>query len=394
MRLKTFTAPDMNRAMLMIRETMGDDAVIISTARDGGGKGVSVTAAVDEEFASAQAQTEWNDAALEQEMEDAAPDYAAEYPAGGLGQYLAATAATKKQIRAPLKQPAAEPPRRAAHKQPLMSHEAILQNRDLAFLLNELEQLLNFHSVPPELVEKMMRAARHLEVRYARSQEGVQDALADLLERLYDFAPLQMDGTAQQKAPRVMLVGPPGTGKTLAVAKIAANLVADGLPIHVITIDNKRAGSVEQLRAFTHIMGIEAEVADTRNELRQLLRAYPADVPVVIDAFGTNPYSFDELKELTDFANLHDVEPVLVLAAGGDAQEAADVARAFAFLGIKRLLITRTDTARRMGALLSAADASGLALCDMTTNPQVAGGFMPFDAATLSDVLMQHKKDH
>ena len=49
MRLRTFTAPDMNRAMVMVREALGDDAVIISTSRDANSKAVSVTAAIEEE---------------------------------------------------------------------------------------------------------------------------------------------------------------------------------------------------------------------------------------------------------------------------------------------------------------------------------------------------------
>lgn len=378
----------MQRAMVMIRETMGDDAVIIATTRENGGKSVSVTAALDEGFAPQDDEATYA-AEIDEDYEGDAP-----LPAGGLSQYLAATARSKKVAQSATPSRTAQTETGTGIKQPLMSHDAILKNRDLAYLLHEIEQILNFHSLPSPLVEKMLRAAKHLDPNFARMDGGVQAALCDLLASLYHFSPLQLDDMPRGKARRVMLVGPPGTGKTLAVAKIAADLVADGLPIHVITIDNKRAGSVEQLRAFTHIMGLETEVAGSRAELRQLLRECPIEEPVIIDSFGTNPYSFDELKELTDFANLHDIEPVLVLSAGGDAQEAADIAQSFGFLGIKRLLFTRTDTARRLGALLCAADTCGLALCDMTTSPQVAGGLSAFSAESLSHVLMQHKQDH
>ena len=85
---------------------------------------------------------------------------------------------------------------------------------------------------------------------------------------------------------------------------------------------------------------------------------------------------------------------VLVLSAGGDPSEAAEITRAFSFLGIKRLLASRLDTARHYGALLAAADANDLALCQMTDSPQVAGGLRSLHAATLADLLMEYKYDH
>jgi flagellar biosynthesis protein FlhF len=49
MRLKSFTAPTMKEAMTMIRETLGEDAILLSTREENGGKSVRVTAAVDKD---------------------------------------------------------------------------------------------------------------------------------------------------------------------------------------------------------------------------------------------------------------------------------------------------------------------------------------------------------
>lgn len=397
MRLRTFTAPDMNRAMLLIRETMGDDAVIISTARDPDGRHVSVTAALEEEIAAENSAAAYNEWPAEEQEQTEIPDFGG----SGLGNYLAAAAQAKGRQKPAAKAKASAEEQHAPYaykvetgtggKQPLMSHDALLKNRELAYFLNELEQLLHFHSVPLSLTEKMMRAARHLDVPFESSPRGVAHALTELLSRLFRFAPFALDEKRADE--RLMLIGPSGVGKTLAAAKFTAHRVADRLPVQVLTIDNKRAGGVEQLQAFTAIMGTEVAVATSRSELRHCLKTSLQGVPMVIDSFGTNPYSFKELKELTDFANLHAVEPVLVLAAGTDTQEVCDIVKAFGFLNVKRLLVTRVDCTRRLGAALAAADAGELAFGGITTSAQVAGGLQALTAAGLAQKLMQYKFD-
>ena len=49
MRLKSFSAGTMKEAMQMIRETLGEDAIIVATREENGGKTVRVTAAVDKD---------------------------------------------------------------------------------------------------------------------------------------------------------------------------------------------------------------------------------------------------------------------------------------------------------------------------------------------------------
>lgn len=50
MRLKSFTANTMKDALNMIRESLGEDAIIVATREENGGKTVRVTAAIDEAF--------------------------------------------------------------------------------------------------------------------------------------------------------------------------------------------------------------------------------------------------------------------------------------------------------------------------------------------------------
>lgn len=360
MRLRTFTAPDMSKAMLLIRETLGDEAVIISTARDASGRSVSVTAALEDVLDEEEALQEILETEPTPDLED--------------------------EEESVVLQSSAE---KVLSKPPLMSRDAIFQNRSLAYHLHEIEKTLQFHGTPAGLIDKILRVARHLELTAPNTPEGIEAALTEVLSHIYNFAPLTLESTPD----RIMLVGAPGVGKTTAIAKLAAHLVADKLPIQVITIDNKKAGSVEQLRAFTSIMGVRSEVAGSRTELRQALKATSESRPVVIDSFGVNPYAYAELKELAEFANVRPIEPLLVMAAGTDATEAADIARAFSFMGTKRMLVSKVDASRRLGAMLTAAEAADLALCSFTHSSQVAGGLQELNAVQLSQMLLAYRHD-
>ena len=53
MLLRTFTAPTMAEAMRLVRDSLGDDAVILGTRQAGRGGGVGVTAAPDDGHAAA-----------------------------------------------------------------------------------------------------------------------------------------------------------------------------------------------------------------------------------------------------------------------------------------------------------------------------------------------------
>ena len=48
MRLRTFTAPDIPSAMDMVREELGENAIILATDAKAGNKNITVTAAVEE----------------------------------------------------------------------------------------------------------------------------------------------------------------------------------------------------------------------------------------------------------------------------------------------------------------------------------------------------------
>lgn len=210
-------------------------------------------------------------------------------------------------------------------------------------------------------------------------------ALADALSSRFSFADLD-DGQRP-----LMLVGPPGAGKTTSVAKLAARAALAGAPAAFVTTDTVRAGAVAQLEAFAAVLRQPLHSAESPEELRSAVldaRGSGRRRRVLIDTPGANPFNAAEMADLRRFLRVCDVEPILVLPAGGDAGDAAEIAAAFAACGCRKMIATRIDGARRFGSLLAAASA-GLAFTEASLTPSVAQGLRPMSAAALARLLAE-----
>lgn len=217
---------------------------------------------------------------------------------------------------------------------------------------------------------------------------GLADRLGGPLEaalgRALQFGALNLDAEIPQP---LMLTGPPGAGKTLTVARLATRLVMAGSAPLVITADGQRAGAAEQLAAFTRLLGLTLIVASHPATLaRALLRRQPG-CPVLIDAPGADPFDTAQQDDVAGLAATAGARTALVLPAGGDPSESADLAEGFARAGATLLIATRLDLARRVGGILAAAEAGKLTMVEAGIGPGAADGLTPMTPQLLADRL-------
>ncbi len=352
MRLRTFTAEDMQLAMHMVREALGEEAIIISTRQVSSAGEVEVTAASDD------------DTSLEDSRND--------------------TSETNAWFTTLLGREGGQEREAAAFASPYAARESAVPARTQA----RIEQLLYHHGFSSPLIDYLMERLGEMNAGDASPYKHHADImhrwLCALLTAAFPFAPLAI----REDSFRHILIGTPGAGKTLTTAKIAAACVKAGRPVHVITTDNKRAGGVEQLAAITDILGVELLVAESRASLKAILSDIPLAETVIVDSAGANPYDFYELKALAEYAGLIELDPVLVYPSGSDPQEAEEVARAFSFIGVEKMIVTRTDTARRFGSIFNAAHAGGLKFANITGSEKILGTFDPCSSEGLARLLM------
>ncbi len=306
----------MSEAMRQVRDTLGDDAIIVNTREEAGGW-VKITAAAEQESRS----------------------------------------------------PAEAPITPAARKEAESAEEA----------LDAVTEAMLRHRVPAATGEKIISAAA--------SQPG-RDARKMLAAALKKVFPFDAEPTPVKKHRPIVLVGPPGAGKTLMTAKLAARAVLGGHKPAVITTDIARAGGIEQLSAFLNILSLPLHCAEDAKSLKTALGKIKGATQTIIDTGGLNPFDPHEMKTLARLLNTEEMDAALVLPAGTDAEESAEIAMTFAVLGVRRLIPTRLDFSRHIGGILSAADRARMSFGEGSHTPQVADGILHLTPETMAALLL------
>lgn len=378
MLVKTFSAKTTTELMEIIRLEMGDDAIILSTTEQE--DGIYITAGIEDDKYNDHLNNKDNSFTDEDYQEENSEDsYDDELQVLVRKLHSTSSSNSHNETLKSEKKHNLKTKRKAT-----IIHN--YDNQDAPFIQkqkNIREKLLSmfeYHNIPPWLSGHLLSELDLI------SPSSAEEALRDILRIHFSFAPFDF---LNNNFP-VMLVGATGVGKTVSVAKIATEAVLNQIPVSVISTDLSKAGGIEQLSAFTEILQIELLTAQNTKELKEMVANCPSDSSIIIDSAGANPYEqsdIDALKEMTEAIN---AEPIFCFAAGVDALEVNDVLERFYSLGIERLLITRIDAAKRLGALIEIlANFDDLALSYISDSPNVSSGLQAASPETLARILIK-----
>ena len=159
------------------------------------------------------------------------------------------------------------------------------------------------------------------------------------------------------------LVGPTGVGKTTTTAKLAARCVLRHGPskVALITTDSYRIGAHEQLRIYGRILGVSVHLVKDALELQQTLDELQHKHMVLIDTMGMSQR--DKLvPELTDMLAGCDVQRLLLLSSTSRGDTLDDVVRAYAGGNLVGCILTKIDEAASLAAALDVIMRHGLRL--------------------------------
>ena len=274
MKVRTFHVKSMHEAIRSIKDTLGPDAVILSTKRvrswdNGfgllGGSALEVMAAIeDDDAVPAAAPLLGEDDGL-RTTESHPPSLPAEESRFQKTLQGAMETRTEGPNKAP-RSSLTKPREIRTTTGPLRGH-GDAQGSPFQSFQRVYEDLLA-QGVEHATAEGCLRELQATLVEPGSSQRNssLQLLRTVLLNRITTAGPLLSTAGEQKIA---LFVGPTGVGKTSTIAKLATHYgIVEQRSVALITMDTYRPAAVEHLRMYAEVLGIELSVAGSCEEAR------------------------------------------------------------------------------------------------------------------------------
>lgn len=384
MRIKRFEASDTHSAMAMVKEELGEDAIILSTrnlpgrsASSRGGPRIEVVAAMEYD-----PEPEITLPPPESPGTEERRPKAVGYGYHSVRQAPAQEAprpATPKQARPrpdfdcrlSAELSARTLPKEKTGKAAQVHFEANdLRLRFANFLRRQYcakEELENRDSAHPPR-EAAQKSARPDPKQVAKWRDKIIDQL--------QITPLRI---GISKAPTVVaLIGPTGVGKTTTAAKIAAwYSIHEGMRVALLSMDCYRIGATDQLRTYAKIMRLPCEIALRKKDLQAALVRHQDKDLIIIDTAGKSPYDPNHIRELSEWFSLKNgIEPYLVLSATSKKEDLQQILSTYEPLRVKGLILSKLDETRAYASLCQLLAGAALPISCLCTGQRVPEDFL------------------
>lgn len=229
--------------------------------------------------------------------------------------------------------------------------------------------------------------AEGVRLRCAANGAGVEAAVLEELEKR-----CRADASlgAGERGPRVVaLVGPSGAGKTTALVKLAVReAIERRKPVLLVSLDNYRVAGAEQLRSFATILGAPFRYVETPAALGPVLEEARRKELVLMDTPGYGPGESEEAAELAAvLAGRQDIDCHLVLTASMRSADLRRVAERFEPFRPRKLLFTRLDETDSYGALWSLAVRLNLPVSFLSAGQRIPEDLEPASSRRLAEWL-------
>jgi len=362
MDIRTFEAFSMKDVIKSVKQTLGSDAVILSTKEkaspDGKGTVYEVTAASSTNNRKSGASTT-HQQHTQQHMHSATPpDFDA------INVRLTAIAEQIPTKRHLTNMDA------GIHELKLLLLEALRvketsQFEDVPLALANIMTQLKVMGVNESSVIELVKHLKSLPPPESRSTTEDEyyrgQAIRWMMKRI-KIAPkwVVMKGTTAYQ----VIIGPTGVGKSSTIAKLAAHYkMKERASVMVVSMDNHRIAAADQMRVFCKIIGVPFATANSPEEIAGIVAAKRDLELVLVDTGGVSPKNPGQIEQLASLKTSSMPFDFHLCLSITDKEQQMDAAiRAFSVIGLNSIMFSKLDESWSFGEIYNLSKKWGLPL--------------------------------
>ncbi|WHY79750.1 flagellar biosynthesis protein FlhF [Neobacillus sp. WH10] len=412
MKTKKIVADSMPLALKMVRQQLGDNAIIVNTRaiKTGGLFGFftkqkyEVTAySIEKDGASTEPKfslelkaksgnqklksEEKNNSVFHKKPQD-------------LYHYYSQPAAVTDKPVSPL------PSESLAKENPLLDELASMRKMMMTFMMNDSQgntmpnrlfkyiSRLKKQGVDEEIVEYIVSSM-------LKNYESISDLTDEVIEKEITYIVKEIiekrvpnSNMVKESTRMINVIGPTGVGKTTTIAKLATEQVLkQKRRVAMITTDVYRIAAVEQLKTYAGILNVPLEVVRTKDELDKALTKLAHYDLIYMDTTGRNYKEVQYRESINEFLNHpHESDNYLVLSLTTKFEDMQILLNEFVKSPVQKLILTKFDETTSYGSILNIAYKYPFQLAYITNGQSVPEDITTIDAPLLLRYLLGKEK--
>lgn len=170
----------------------------------------------------------------------------------------------------------------------------------------------------------------------------------------------------EEKTKYLFFVGPTGVGKTTTIAKLAAKFkLNEDMKVAMLTSDTYRIAAEEQLKTYAGIMNIPIDIIYTSEEMKEKMDIYKEYDLVFVDTVGhsyKNQEQCEQIQALLDSVPIEQRDVFLVLSATTKYSDLICITKTYEAMTKYSIIFTKLDETGAYGNVLNLKLATGAML--------------------------------
>lgn len=362
MQIKKFTAGTLKEAISLMKEELGENALVLSTkVIDDDDKRFELTAGVEDDGENYEEKPRAKKVVKEQ------TDFENEL---------------KKLTTKIYGQQEKKPPVNIE-----VNKKKINQyfNAEKTTVNNEIKELLIQREIDEPIIETILnQLKKHKEFV---KEDVIDNYIISTIESMIPTSSFQYD---KKKKPKIIsLVGPTGVGKTTCIAKLAViSKILHNLDIGLISIDTYRLGALDQLKILAEVSNIDFLVAYEPSDMPKLMAKFRKKDIVFIDTVGRSQKNASLLKGINDFLSAVSVDEIyLVQSATTTLKTMVDIAEKFKVINYDGIIFTKIDEAVAYGNILNVVHKFNVPIKYLTNGQVIPDDIIAADSEFISKMI-------